>query len=304
MENILLLFFCMLLGIVFQKIKSFPSNAYLTLNSFVIYVSLPAVTLIYIPKLTLDIDLWMPISTAWIIFIVAFVFFKLFQKIFYYSHATLACLVLTCGLFNSSFIGFPLIKALYGNEGLQIAIMVDQPGSFMVLCTLGIALATYYSSGKNDVSTMVRKIISFPPFWGFVIAFLVKFFNYQYAETIQSILQIFANTLTPLALISVGLQLKLEKEKLFAKELYLGLAYKLMIAPALLFFIFILLLKEKNLISQVSIMEGAMAPMITAAIIAIQYNLDKKLASIIIGIGIPLSFVSLYFWYWLLNQFI
>jgi malate permease and related proteins len=212
--------------------------------------------------------------------------------------------VLTCGLFNSSFIGFPLIKALYGNDGLQIAIMVDQPGSFLVLSTLGIAIASYYSSGKTATITMLQKVIYFPPFWGFIIAFIVKFLNYPYPEFLQNILAVFANTLSPLALISLGMQLTLEKDQLFAKELYVGLAYKLIIAPALLFFVFVILLGKNNLAAQVSIMEGAMAPMITAAIIASQYNLDRKLASTIIGIGIPLSFITLGFWYWLLNQFI
>jgi predicted permease len=39
----------------------------------------------------------------------------------------IGCLILTAGLGNTSF-GFPIIEALYGEEGLKTAILVDQPG--------------------------------------------------------------------------------------------------------------------------------------------------------------------------------
>jgi predicted permease len=47
-------------------------------------------------------------------------------------------------------LGFPIIEALYGEEGLKTAILVDQPGSFVVLSTLGILVATIYSSGNPN----------------------------------------------------------------------------------------------------------------------------------------------------------
>jgi predicted permease len=54
------------------------------------------------------------------------------------------CLILTAGLGNTSFLGFPIIEALYGQEGMKTAILVDQPGTFVVLSTLGIIVATMY----------------------------------------------------------------------------------------------------------------------------------------------------------------
>lgn len=292
---------CLLLGIIFQHIKDFHENSYLALNNFIIYVSLPAITLLHVPELEVSKALWMPIVTAWIIFIVAMLFFKLLQPILKFSNATLGCLILTCGLFNSSFIGFPVIKALYGESGLRIAIMVDQPGSFMVLSTLGIGVAAWLSSGKADFKIIANKIISFPPLWAFVIAFFMLLFNKHHLAETTSILKIFANTMTPLALVSVGMQLKFSMQHNMLKELSVGLGYKLMIAPALLYFLFFIILKTNNLEAKVSVMEAAMAPMIMGAIIATKYNLNPKLASLIVGFGIPLSFVTLLFWHFILN---
>ncbi len=291
----------MVLGIIFQHINDFPENTYLALNNFIIYVSLPAITLLHVPELVASKALWMPVATAWIVFIVAILFFRILQKQLNFSNATLGCLILTCGLFNSSFIGFPVIKALYGESGLKIAIMVDQPGSFVVLSTLGVGIAAWLSSGKPDYKLIAQKIISFPPLWGFVIAFIMLLSGkHHYAET-KSILKIFANTMTPLALISVGMQLKFSMQHNILKELSIGLGYKLIIAPALLYFLFFLILKTNNLEAKVSVMEAAMAPMITGAILATKYNLNPKLATLMVGFGIPLSFITLLFWHYILN---
>jgi predicted permease len=57
-------------------------------------------------------------------------------------------LILTAGLGNTSFLGFPIIEALYGQEGMKTAILVDQPGTFVVLSTLELS-ATMYSKGAK-----------------------------------------------------------------------------------------------------------------------------------------------------------
>lgn len=51
----------------------------------------------------------------------------------------------------------------------------------------------------------------------------------------------------------------------------------------------------------VSIMEAAMAPMITGTILATTYGLKPKLSSMMVGIGIPVSFLTLAFWYWFIG---
>jgi hypothetical protein len=44
-----------------------------------------------------------------------------------------------------------------------------------------------------------------------------------------------------------------------------------------------------------------MAPMITAAIIASSHNLQPKLCNLMIAVGIPLSFVTLAIWHFILQ---
>ena len=63
------------------------------------------------------------------------------------SPITTGCLILLCGTSNTSFVGFPLVHALLGEEALNTAIIVDQ-SNLIVLFTLGILVANLYS-GKS-----------------------------------------------------------------------------------------------------------------------------------------------------------
>jgi predicted permease len=56
-----------------------------------------------------------------------------------------------------------------------------------------------------------------------------------------------------------------------------------------------------KLIFKVSVMEAGMAPMISGSIIAISHGLHPKLASLMVGIGTPLSFLTLGAWYFLIS---
>jgi predicted permease len=65
-----------------------------------------------------------------------------------------------------------------------------------------------YSRGPNSIQ--ILKKLFFPPFITFVVACLMNVFNFDFQEWIQFILQKVGSGVTPLALVSVGLQLRFE----------------------------------------------------------------------------------------------
>lgn len=161
MINLILIFFYLILGITLQRVKRFPTSSYKLLNKVVIYVCLPALALYFIPKIHWNNQLLFPIGVAWIGFVVAFLLFRFLGKKYGWSKKLTGCLILTAGLGNTSFLGFPIIEALYGQEGMKTAILVDQPGTFVVLSTLGIIVATMYSKGEPNSIQIFKKIIFF-----------------------------------------------------------------------------------------------------------------------------------------------
>ena len=303
MENILLLFLCLLVGVMLQKVPQFPKNAYQSLNQFVIFVSLPALALYYIPKIAISLALLYPLGIAWLGFGLSFLFFYSIGTYLKWSKKLIGCLILTGGLGNTSFVGFPIIEALYGAEGLKTAIIVDQPGSFVVVTTLGILVASSFSRGNLSGSEILMRILKFPPFIAFVVAIIANLVSFDFPNTFQSAFLRIGNTVTPVALVAVGMQLKIDVKSKHWSFLTLGLFFKLILMPAFFFFLYRIILGGKSLEIDVSILESAMAPMITGAILASNYGLKPKLSSMMLGIGIPLSLITLGIWYWILNHF-
>jgi predicted permease len=299
MINIILLATCFLLGIVLRRTGRFPAGTPAVLNGFVIYVSLPSLTLLHIHRLRLDTGLLFTACMAWVLFGLGFLFFRFVGKWAGLAAGTTGALMLVGGLGNTSFVGLPMIEAFYGKEYLGIGIIADQLGSFLVLSTLGILVATLYSSGGISPRQMARKVLLFPPFQALVVALLLK--PLPYPDWLTAVLQKLGETLTPLALSSVGFQLRLSHIRGEVKNLGVGLVYKLVLGPALLALLLVAVLGGSGKVMQVTLFEAAMAPMITAGIIAIDHELNPPLVTLMIGIGIPLSFLTLTGWWWLLQ---
>lgn len=284
-----------------QRVKNFPPNLYKILNKIVIYFCLSAITLYHIPKIKWSNELLYPIGASWIGFILAFIFFHCLGKRMGWSNKLIGCLVLTAGLSNTSFLGFPIIEALYGKEGLETAVLVDQPGTFVVVSTLGVFVAAFYSKGSPDTFGIIKKIVLFPPFITFVCACLMNVFQYDMIDNVQTVLLKIGGLVTPLALLSVGLQLHFDKKSQYWKFLRLGLLFKLILIPLVILVLYVFILKQHSEVIEITIMEMTMAPMITGAILASTYGLKPKLSNMMIGFGIPISFLTLIIWYFILQ---
>jgi len=115
------------------------------------------------------------------------------------------------------------------------------------------------------------------------------------------VLERIGGTLPPLALLSVGFQLRIGHIRDRIRPLAAGLLYKLILGPALVAAVFILILGARGTGIQVTIFEAAMAPMITGSIVAAEHDLDPPLSTLMVGVGIPLSFLTLPLWWWILG---
>ncbi len=302
MGNFVLLGACFLLGIVLRRSGRLPDNAAAALNGFVVHISLPALTLTYVHGLKLDTSLILPALMAWIMFGLGCAFFFVAGRLLRFSPATTGGLMLTGGLANTSFIGLPMIQTFYGSGYLGLGILIDQVGSYFVLSTLGILVASLYSAGHGvDARTILRKILLFTPFQAFVLALVLM--PVTYPAWLDDLLQRLGATLIPIALVSVGYQLHLSQVRGKALPLATGLAFKLAIAPALILLLFAGLLGDRGETLQVTVFEAAMPPMIGASIVAMDHELDPPLLTLMVGVGIPLAFLTLPVWYQLLSLF-
>jgi hypothetical protein len=296
MDNFILLIACFIIGMLLRRSGRLPDNAHAALNGFIVHVSLPALTLLYVHDLRMNTSLLFPVAMAWLVFAIGFVFFKIVGRIWSLPAATVGALMLTGGLGNTSFIGLPMIETFYGAQGLGLGILIDQMGTYMVLSTLGILVAAMYGQGAGlSAGAVVKKVLTFAPFIAFLAALLL--IPLHYPEWFTGLLRRLGTTLVPLALVSVGYQIQWSAVRGKLGELFMGLGFKLVVAPAIIALLFAGLLGAHGEAIQITIFEAAMAPQIGAAIVAVDHDLDPPLITLMVGIGIPLSFLTLPVWW-------
>lgn len=296
--NFILIALCLISGLVLRSSGILPENSHRGINAWILYIALPAVALLYIPAITWSGALILPVAMPWLVWGGAWFILKLFARRFALDKGTHAALLITAGLGNTSFIGFPLTQAYFGDEGLRVAVICDQI-SIITLSTLGVMTALNASHSANSgIKAMVGSVVRFPSFIAFVAALILpRFTNFG---LLNPLLTKLASTLVPLALFSVGLQLRFSEWRRELPALSLGLAYKLLIAPGLVLCA-ALAFHLKGIIGQASVFEAAMAPMITSAILAAEYQLNPRLSNLMVSVGIILSIATTGLWFLILR---
>jgi predicted permease len=292
---IILLFVCLIAGMLLRFGRRMPDNAHTALNGFIIHLSLPALILGQLHGVRLTSDLLLPVLMPWLLFGLSAAVFILAARILRFSASATGALILTAGLANTSFVGLPMIEAFYGAKDLPTGILIDQLGSYLVLSTFGIIVACLFSAGTASGREIARRIVTFPPLIALMLAFLLMPVTYPLWAV--GLLHRLGNTLAPLALVSVGLQLRLDQVAGHRVALGVGLGFKLVVGPLLIALIYVVLLSRSDETTRVTVFESAMGPMIGGSIVAIQHGLSPPLTTLMVGIGITLSFVTLPLWY-------
>lgn len=299
MSNLILLILCFIIGILLRKSKRMPVNTPAVLNTFILHISVPALTLRYLHGIDFDSSMLLVVAMAWLHFALAAAFFWAVGRWMKLPRGTVGALMLTGGMANTAFFGLPMVEAYYGPAGLPTAILIDQLGSFLVLSILGVTVAGIYSSGRPSVSGIAKRVLTFPPFIAMCAALLLM--SADYPPWFSEVIKRLGDTLAPLALVSVGFQLRLGHLAGNVRNLALGLGFKLVLAPLVLLLLYVPLLGAHGQAIQVSLFEAAMPPMITAAILATEHDLDPQLATLMVGVGMIVSFFTLSVWWFVLR---
>jgi malate permease and related proteins len=228
--------------------------------------------------------MWFTFGGAWLLF-------GLLGARLGWSRQRIGALILVCGLGNTAFMGYPLIEALHGKPGLALAVVADQIGTFPLLASAGIVVASIYSGRTPPPRLIVRRIVTFPAFVALVVGILVGLLG-GWPELLNGVFAPIGASLTPLALFSVGLQFKFHPGPGQLGAAGWGLGWKLLLAP-LLGWVLGAATGVGGLVLTVGVLQAAMAPMVSAAILADEYELDPMLANTVLGAGTVLSLITI-----------
>ena len=301
MTNFILIAFCISVGFLFKKKKLVSQDAHKTINTWIIYVALPAVSFKYLPHLNWSYDLLIPALSPVLIFVTGIIFVHGFTTTLKLNKQEKGAMQLSAGLANTSFVGFPLILAYFSDKEIGIAVICDQM-TFILFSVFGIIIAIRSSDGANtDAKQVLRKLFTFPPLLGCVTALLIP--KETDLSAITPFFHTLAGTVAPLALFSIGLQLECKGRIEDIKKMIIVLSYKLFIAPALVLAI-LLTFGIKGTVAKIAVFEAAMAVLLSLSILTDTYNLNPKGTNLLIGTSILFSFFTTWIWYQLITIFL
>jgi predicted permease len=287
--GILLLFF--LVGFLLRRFLHEPTrqSAALWLNRYVVYVALPALVLVYLPGIELRAGLLLPVLSAWGVFALTALLVLLTACYARWSRSITGALLFTVPFGNTSFLGVPFTLAFYGKEGLPITLIYDQLGSFLLLSTVGVFLLSLYTGREFSAKSSLLRMLRFPAFVALWAALLLG--ENTLPGPLNSLLELLAQSLSPAAMIAVGLQIRLRFPRHERAPFLFALGVKLLLAPLILLALF-WGLGLHGLAAKVSVFEAAMAPMVSSSTLAILAGLEVGFVASVLGYGILASFLT------------
>lgn len=290
LETILSIIILIIIGYLAKYIGLLKTDDTIVLNKIVLNIALPALifSALYSANLSnitslIGITL-ICLLTGSIGGLVGYTFSR-FRK---HSKKTLWGITSASALFNSGFMGYPIILGVFGAVGLVRAIFFDT-GSTILFIFFGILFALLFG---GNYSAVAKRVLTFPPIYAIILGIVLNILHLNIGSLTPQILTYLSGAAIPLIMISLGLSLEASSLKNYFKEAAVVSSIKLILAPLIALMI-IIILGVSGLNSKVIITEAAMPSEMLSLVLAITYELDIKAVSACIFLSTVLSMITL-----------
>jgi hypothetical protein len=198
---------------------------------------------------------------------------------------------------NNITIGVPVLMALFGQQGVIMAILFDF-GMTIILWTLGIWFLT--KDNQRDQNALSNLIT--PYMLSLLTAITLSLLNISAPKIILDITSIIGGLTIPMAMFFIGIQLaqKEIKREMFNKKLFTVMGLRLLIIPLIVFFI-VKALGLPPMISGVLVIEAGMPVVVTATVVMKKFNVKINFAAEAIFLSTIFISLTVPFFYWLVS---
>lgn len=213
------------------------------------------------------------------------------------SRAERGAMILAAGYSNVTYLGLPLLTAVYGATGASVAIQYDLLASTPLLFSLGVLIAAHFGSrpGPDGKLQPLATLLRVPALWALASASALTGLGVTPPGVIAAALDLLAAPVTPLMLITLGLALRLEPQALRPRLTLPVSAITLVLVPALALVLSRQLIDDP--IAQVgTVLEAAMPSMVFGVVLCERYGLDASLYANIVTVTTLLSLATLPLW--------
>jgi predicted permease len=249
------------------------------LINYVMHFALPILAFKKGHQIKLGLEVIKIFSLAWASIVLCMSVAYIIAQLFRLSNKDLRTFLLVSSFGNTAFLGYPYAFSYFGQEGLQIAIIYDNLGSFLMVSFLGVIVA----SGKPDL----KEVLLFPPFLGLVFGFVFR--GIPLHPSLEEALDFVAHSTLPVILFALGLSINLSGIRDHLKLSLLAILIKVSVSVLAVYLVG-RFMELSPIAFKVSLLESAMPPMMFSAVLALRYNLNPNLAFASVGLGMILSF--------------
>ena len=292
-EALLPIFFLIILGYFFKRIK-FPNEEFwASSDKFTYYVLFPALLIYKLSTASLEgIDGFNFILSAFLTMLILTLALMLFNRFVKKFKGDSFTSIYQGAIRFNTYVFLALVDAIFGDSGLVLAALLM---TFMIplinIFCISI-FSIYAASNKITVKSFTLSIIKNPLIMGCVVGGLLNFFGITLFTPLEKTLGILSSAALPLGLLSVGVGLHLSSIKEAKLELILAIIVKLIVYPLAIYFIG-QALGITGLALLVLVVFGSMPTASSAYILARQLGGDLKLMSAVITMQTLLSILSI-----------
>ncbi len=288
-NQIVVLFLVMIIGFFARKRNIINAQVNRGLTGLLLNITLPF-TIITSFNYEFSIDMLKKSGGVLVYTSLIFIISYLIGRVLYskYPREIKGVLMFSAMFSNCGFMGFPIIKSVYGQEGIFYGAIFNMVFNIL-LWTVGISLFT----GKKDLKTVKRALMN-PGTVAVYIGLIIFFFSIKLPAPIMNTLEMVGDMTSPLSMIVIGSILgdMNIKEVFSSKEAYYSTLVRLVLIPAVVFCIF-KLFRAEGLSFGVLLLISAMPAAANTAIMSEKYDANSALASKCIFISTALSAITI-----------
>src|SRR5215211_1795940 len=200
----------------------------------------------------------------------------------------LVAILITTMFANTGNYGLPLVSFAFGEQALAYA-GIYFATTTLLFYTLGVFLA---SLGHMTFKEAIVELFRIPTMYAVLLATVIHAMNIQLPVPIARAVEVAAGGTIPLMLVLLGVQLTQVEFAGNRRALHLSVALRLIVAP-LAALLFAALFGLQGFTRQASVTQASMPSMVSATVLATEYNLDAKLVTAVVFISTLLSPLTL-----------
>ncbi|GMA98657.1 AEC family transporter [Pelosinus sp. IPA-1] len=287
-DQFLLSMVIIILGYLLRKINLIKEQDGESLSRLIFNITLPALIINTFNTITIDFSLIL----ITIIGIVYGVFMALVGVVVFKNEdrATRGMLSMLVPSFNIGLFAYPIVEAIWGQEGIKYFGMFDV-GNSLVIFGVSYIIAGYFSSDSSDLSftSVLSKLLKSVPLLSYLIAFSLSAIGVHFSGIVVDCTQILGRANMPLSLLLLGVYLNFSLESNYLKNMAKVLALRYLVGLAVGTTFFFIMPFDRMF--KYTMLIGLLLPMPTAVIqYAIEFDYDQKFVGTVTNITILLSF--------------